>query len=206
MKKVTLKNGIEAKLDVWNYYELSDYILENQNLFNKISGFRSLGRSSLRYLNNLLNIREYSQCEDLSPLEIQKLEPGEELNRKFIYDRTYTRSIVAFDSKLIGILICDWINNGKPDFWRYHVHYVDVHVDYRNIDVATNMIKALDEADFLKSKILQTGMYSQDGHAFIKKHFDRLEAKNFALIDREFRIQALPLYPGKYSNNGELIS
>lgn len=118
---------------------------------------------------------EYSKAVGLSSLEQQF--PGGHSKEK------YHRAIVASEgSKTVGILVCQWVKFSF-DYWHYHVRYIDVLSEHKNRGVGTNLMKALNGADFIKEKIVLLSMLTKEGGQYIAHVAKReLKAKDYAVV------------------------
>jgi hypothetical protein len=199
----SLKGGLEAKLPIWRYPDIESYVeqehptYELNNMGDKaFSGWAYFGPSLAYDLEHtdMRNDYDTSDAQELSPLEIQT--PGGQGKKN------YHRAIVAtLGGEPIGITVCEW-TKFSSDYWNYHLRYIDVDETYKNQGVGTNMIRALDEADFLKGKILKTSMFSQEGHRFIRHVMQReLKAEDYAVIYDDYyggRPTAFGTYPSSH--------
>ena len=166
-----LKNGEEAKIEIWDYLQLKEYIEEEPPIYQKsnmdyaIEGFTLLRPFLTHRMEQERWDEVYVINDKLSEFEIQ--------DKQLIDKLAYTRSITAsVDNKLAGILICQW-GKWDQDFWHYHIRFVDVHEDYKNQGVATELFRQLDKSDFLKGRILKLGMLTVDGTEFLVDVIER---------------------------------
>jgi hypothetical protein len=182
MDKLYLKNGREAQISIWDFRQIEHFASQNlptydlNNMGDKsFVGFAYLGPSLPYDLKRVDPKHVYSEETDLSPLEIQ----AQTDLRKEEYHRAITASV---DQALVGILTCQWVKFHE-DFWHYHVRWIDVHEDYKNQRVGTNLVRALDDVEFVKGKILSLGMLSIEGTDHIARVIKRdLKARDYALV------------------------
>jgi len=202
MKKFVLKDGRKIDVDTWGFKRLKEYVSGlptcRKGMSSVLEGFAFFGPTPLYHLESFKD-EKYSEASNLSLLEIQQ--------DRTLPNQKYHRALVALhESVLCGIFLCDW--GKRPfDFWKYHTKHLDVHEDYRNLGVGTRLVKSLDQADFLESKILQIGTYTVDGENYIQKVMEReLKGKNYALIPEEYYDEILgpPLEAGVYDIEGKL--
>jgi len=201
-----LKDGREVTIDTWGYNQLKDFVKNSgvqvvQTGMNyHLDCFRYLGPSAMQSLESYNSRNYFNSSENLTKLELQ-----ENMN---LFDTDYHRALCIFDEDdLIGIIICEWINDSHYPFWCYHINFIDVHTEYKNLGVGTNLMKALDKANFLDSKVLQRGQSSEEGSLYISHVAEReLNAENYALIPWDYRLRIPPEDVGVYDSFGKLIS
>lgn len=200
MDEFTLKDGRPARLEVWNLEELEAYasqeleIEEHDNYEKRVyEGFKYFDPGLFYRMKEFDPAKDYSVEEELSPLE-EQLDPN-------LRNTGYHRAIVAFhEETLCGVLVCQWIKRGYS-FWHYHIQYVDVRKDYKNIGIGTALIRALDQSEFLKAKILLIGMFSEDGKKYMKQVIKReLKAENYARISEYYDSDTPPTDFGVYTS------
>ncbi len=178
MNKATLKDGTEATIEIWDNNQLEDWLNMGHETYTtegtlKIRGFEYLQLSEVRD-RRVSRGNIYSQENNLSPLEIQS-------ERKLEKD-AYDRSIVGLvDEELAGIWIFNWIKTWN--FWNYYSKFFDVRKDYKNNGLATILIKTLNQAEFIKGKIVQIGNYSPEGRKYLCHLINReMKAEDYARI------------------------
>lgn len=214
-RQVTLNNGEPIEISIIGFSELQKIVesLKSTNVKVKFlaefsrhqrefAGFTYLNTATIHDLKDFTY--EYRSARDLSPLEIQA-DSG-------LPNTEYHRAITATtQGNLVGILICEWIKypeRWNQTFWQYNIKFIDVHEDekWRKKGIATSLIKELDKADFLDSKILRVGIYSELGKEHIKKVIDReLKAEKYALIQHNYSLIRPPDTPGIYDYIGQAI-
>ena len=123
-----------------------------------------------------------------------------------LLDKEYHRFVVAsYDDEIIGILVSDWIKDLRYPFWSFRIGFIDVHNDYKELGVGTNIISALDKADFLDSKIVRIGNFSIEGELYILPVINKsLKAKNYALLFSNSGLKVPPNEVGVYDIYGNL--
>ncbi len=189
---VVLKDGREVKLDVWDHSKLEDYVSQVGEDLENYPGFRYFCYGSIMININGLNFYDYDEAENLSDLEIL----NEEKKSRTV---EYSKAVVAQsqDEKLVGIIYCHWQREIYKEFWRYFLRYLDIQKGFREVGLATQMLRFLDNADFLDQKILLLSKFEE---GFIAKTFMReLKAKNYSLIPPWINSYELPKKVGVYS-------
>lgn len=201
MNKVLLKDGRESKIDIWNFSQLEEYLSREDLPINKkdsrivndiwsvVEGFFYFRESLAREMKNFDHQNEYKN-ENLTPFEIQK-----QMNLPRVdYHKTI---VVSLNDSPIGILFCQWIKC-HGSFWQYHIRFIDVHRNYKNLGVGTNLVKTLDQSKFIKNKILAIGEFSEEGEEYMKHTLKReLKAKDYAIVYDNYFGQ-VPTKPGVY--------
>ena len=205
-----LKDGGKADIEVWGYKDLRDYVggqktrLDRETGHNLVGGFDFLGTEAV---GNITHRGERHYRGKFSRMEKQDLSG--------LKNEHYCRSVAAVSrGELLGILVCNWIrdNAGVQDgvpaeeklpFWRYYAEFLDVRGNCRNNGVGTGIIRFLDDADFLDSRILQLSKYVGDGTRFAMPVIGReLKAENYALIPHDYSVATPPAKPGIYDRIG----
>lgn len=202
MIRFELKDGREATIHTWNFQQLKKYVSKDlststNGMLRHFNGFRFLGPNTAYEMEILRVEIKYEKEKTLSPLEIQ---PDRSLPKE-----KYHKSLVALiDEEVCGIAICQWIKDSMP-FWRYHIKLIDVNEKFRNLGVGTNLVKALDKAVFLDSKIIQDGRYTEDGKKYIQKAVQReLKGERYAFIPNDYLLTSAPRKKGIYDAEGKL--
>jgi len=199
MDSFFLKNGLEAKIDIWDYHQLKEFTKQDLPTYKQNRELIFEGFSFLRpYLTYQMEKEwkdtVYTIGDHLSKFEIQ----DQQLLDKLAYTRSITASV---DDTLIGILLCQW-GKWHEDFWHYHIRFIDVHKDFRNQGVATELLKQFNDTEFLKGKILFMGLLTKDGHDYLKHVIEKeLKAEDYAIIFRDYSKPKIPDKSGIY--NGE---
>jgi GNAT superfamily N-acetyltransferase len=196
MDAFTLKDGRVARIAIWGIDEIAEFASRDiptydlNNMGDKaFLGFAYLGPSLPEDLRRVDPDHDYARASNLSPMEVQ---PDGGLPKE-MYHRMVTASV---DGKLAGIRVCQWTHFGR--FWSYHGRWVDVHEDYRNLGIGTGLVRAVDQADFLKDKILRIGMFSPLGGMYMKNVLQReLKALDYAVVYGDYDGPA-PQTPGVY--------
>ncbi|NOQ56113.1 MAG: GNAT family N-acetyltransferase [Nanohaloarchaea archaeon] len=133
-----------------------------------------------------------------------KLEFQEDLK---LLDVEYHKALCAFhDNNLIGIVLCQWRSGYSSEFWHYRLNFIDVHKDYRRLSVGTNLLKSLDNADFLDYKILKQSILCGDGIYILPVADRELKAKNYAFIPWTYGLRVPPEKVGVHDRSGNLKS
>mgnify|MGYP003998478119 FL=1 len=204
MSKVALKDGRKIEITQLDFSQLEELVSQDLPTCDinghdrSFEGFRYLGPHNTLDMEWLFEENKYEEETKLTPLE-DNARPLQ--NKEF-----YHRALAAYDDdQLAGILICQW-NKGRNDFWTYHIKFIDVHEDYKNLGVGTHLTKALDQANFLKGHILKRGISSDQGKAYIAHVMDReLKAKDYAVIPPRYGSMIAPISPGIYDTYGKKI-
>ena len=180
-----LINEVKVNIETWNFDQLENYVFRNVHLYedreNKtkvLKGFTYLG-----------------------PDEINDLKNSSKLDHKAV--------VALNEDSLIGIILCEWEDRvvDTPAFGRYRIRLIDINKHFRNQKVGSNLIKTLDQSDFIKSKILQRGVSSPDGWEYIRKVFDReLKGEDYILIPHDYLLETPPKKPGVYNKIGKLTA
>jgi len=196
---------MNIKYEIWNIHKLEEYIKNNKSEIiqkRRKEAFQGFHYFSPHLIPDIdrFNKEKYS-LNNLSALEIQN-----EFNSNPIF---YARFVVAIvNSKIVGIIACQWIKEDeyRLPFWRYHEKYVDIHENFRKLEIAKKLSGILDKSEFLKGHILQRSISSEMGIDFFKKKLDSyLKGKNYALIPANYSRTSPPTESGIYNSYGEKI-
>lgn len=186
MKEFVTRNNEKVQINIASYKKiehLSSQKLPTYDLNNMCDsafvGFAYFGPRLPFDLKKVDPDHDYSKETNLSLLEIQP--------QKNLKEENYHKAITAsVDQTLVGILVCQWVKFSN-DYWHYHTRYIDINKEYKNQRVGTNLIMALNQADFVKGKILYQGMLSVEGSAYIARVVKReLKAKDYALVFEDY--------------------
>lgn len=186
MKEFVTRDNEKVQLDIASYKkieQLSSQKLPTYNLNNMgdcaFVGFAYFGPTLPFDLKRVDPDHDYSKETKLSRLEIQP-------QRNFKKENYHKAIIASVDQTLVGILVCEWVKFSN-EYWHYYIRYIDIHKDHKNQSVGTNLIKTLDQSDFIKNKILYLGMLSEEGEKYIAPVIKReLKAKDYALVFEDY--------------------
>jgi len=113
-----------------------------------------------------------------------------------------SKTLVALEDTIVGVLVFEW--RTRP-FGRYYVNTIDIEKNHKNQKIGTTLIKTLDDAEFLKGKILQLGHYSEEGDKYIRHVFENeLMAKDYALISGTYHSRK-PKGTGIFADDGDRL-
>lgn len=186
MHKIILKNNQEAVIDTWSFYKLEDYVSQDLPVSKTLSRGRVVFQGFTFLRPNLAwEVRRYDQEHDYSKeKQLSPLENHLDINKP---REDYHKAIIAKqDESLIGILLCQWVKS-PGGFWRYHIRLLDVHEDHKNQGVASNLVRELNQADFIKGKILQRGESTIEGQMHLTKLMKHeLKAQDYAVIPPDY--------------------
>lgn len=213
MENIILKDGTEANIEIWNYKDLDIYVSSQKMKsdekwkYHHVKGFRYL--SEIAVQNLLYRGEPFFNGKNVSEMEKQDISRLPKEN--------YTRALAALcDEELIGIMVCNWVRDNNCEksrylginqlpFWRYFVEFLNVHEDYHNKGVGSELIKKLDDSKFLNNKILQLSIYNEDGDRFARPIIEKkLNARKYALIPHNYSVDLPPTKPGVYDRLGNL--
>ena len=170
-------------LQAWNNEQLSAYIgTKKLRARERVPGFKILCADTVMGRDHVFQCDPYSQTTSLSHLEMQ---PDTTLS-----NGAYDRHLVALDAgQLIGIVAFAWTNalpqSSDQTFWRNYLRFIEVRRTERREGIATTMIDALDELEFIQGKVLQLSGYTKQGKRIVKPKIQAsLKAQNYAVISR----------------------
>lgn len=199
-----LKDGRTARIEIWNVSQLEKYVEEHVPDYphrpRSVEGFIYFCPDSIQRLLDppRYEYEKYEHATFRSPLEQQ---PEPRMPRQ-----AYHRAVVALrDQEVIGIILCKWVSYNN--YWRYSLNYIDVHKDHKNKGVGTHLMRALDQAPFLKGKIIQRTLQSGEGKKWISHVVEReLHTRDYALLPYFYDpVFGPPMEPGLYNGEGKRI-
>jgi ribosomal protein S18 acetylase RimI-like enzyme len=204
MENFILKDGTRAVMETWNYDDIETYVNDKELVSTlewnteHVKGFHFLHPRSISWIKKINGKYQYSKAMEISPMEMQE--------DRSLSNEDYTKSVVVLqDDSLIGILICQWINEYHP-FWRYHTKFMDVHDNYQKKGIGRAMVRYLNKSYFLNNKILEIGGFHDDVVGFLPNVFDEeMKGKQYAFIPRDYKPYVPPTKPGVYDNMGKKI-
>ena len=173
-----LKSGKSAHIEIWHTDKLKQFLDgcygDNKG---KIQGFHYLDKNNATDFT-IRKEPEYVDAADLSDLEKQEIMGLSNWN----YHKTLA---TICEGELAGVWLFRW-RSCYGEFWRYHSRFLDVKDKFKNQGVATAMIKALHQADFIQGRIVVCGDFTLEADKYIKNLVAReLTAKNYALVSKD---------------------
>ncbi|MFH1589337.1 MAG: GNAT family N-acetyltransferase [archaeon] len=189
----------QIKIDIWKPEKIINYVsqdLPTHNKFNnRVIQFKGFSYFSPELEYDILNFdlnNKYEQETDLSPLEIQ--------TKQNFQKKDYVKAIVATKNKsVVGFLLTRWAKF-YHNYWFNQVTYIDVHKDFQNQGIGTELMKTLNSVDFAKNKILYIGMLSDDGEKYMRPVIEKeLKAKDYALVYEDY-VGSIPTTFGVYKD------
>lgn len=185
MKEFNLKTGTPGVIETWKMDQIKKYISQEHQTrdINNMGdqsfvGFAFFGPNFYR--------------------DLQRVDPDNNYFRREVNHRAV---VAKADSQAVGIIALQWVKFYMP-FWHYHIRWIDVHQDYKNQGVGTNLVRYLNKADFIKGKVLFLSMLTREGQMYIAKVMKKeLLAKDYVLIFEDnipSRPKKYGIYGGKY--------
>ena len=183
---VTLKDGMQARIKTWDLEDIRSFTRDNLDAvivrnggLHVYEGFRFLRPSLPAEIERTDPRNRYEEELYISPLEHQEDGSGPKEN----YHRALAGTI---DGTVVGVFLCQWAKFSSG-FWHYHARFLDVHEDHKNKGIGTVLVKALDQSDFIKGKILYIGRYSEEGREHIEHVIDReMSGEDYALVHHDY--------------------
>lgn len=166
MKEFLLKNGASAQIDTWGFNRIKDYVSRN---------------IPTRNLNNMGD-KSFVGFAFFGPRLASDLERVDPYNNYPNRTDDHAAVVATVEEEAIGLIVIQWVKFGLP-FWHYHIRWIDVRQDYKNRGVGTNLVKYLNEEEFIKGKVLLLSMLTKEGETYIAKTMkDELKAKDYTLV------------------------
>ncbi len=192
LKTVRLRDGSDVEVGLFDLEELQDQLDDVTVRSNKsnFDGFSYFNPNTILNLNseNLYRGPEFDTVDD---------------------ERKYHKFVAVRDELdlLAGIGVLKWRNpDPMSPFPRYCMNLVETRTDMRAKGVATSIYKKIDESDFLKGEIFQTGVRTNAFNKFLRpKVCDLLNAEEYVLIPEDYELDAPPKEPGKYNKFGDKV-
>jgi|GEM_PF-5785105 len=196
-----LKDGRPLEIRTWNFGNLERFVASSywpshyrNHSWRIYDGFTFFGPDAAVNLRMHDPDNQYRVNPLLSPLERQEWT---------LPKTSYHRALVAsLDGQPVGILLCEWLKCYNP-YWSYHLNYIDVREDTKNLGIGTSLLRKLDRSRFLKRKILRVGWATEEGRKHIMPVVEReLRAREYALV-HDGHFGDTPLAPGIYRKTSE---
>ncbi len=181
MKEFCLKNGTPAQIDTWNLDRIKEYISRE---------------IPIRDLNNMgdKSFIGYAFFGPQLASDLMRVDPDNNYSQRF---QNHRAVVAMVGEEAIGLIVSQWVKFSVP-FWHYHIRWIDVHKDYKNQGVGTNLTRYLNDADFLKGNVLLLSMLTKEGSLYIAKVMKKeLKAKDYTLVFED-RIPKIINRYGKY--------
>ena len=187
----------EYTIEQWDYNQLAEYLAQDHLLDEEkdgkvLKGFMYLRQELPSRFENQDPYHNYCSIthKDLTVMEIMRI-----LHKR--REQYHHALITKRQHDVVGALIAQWVKFHE-EFWHYHIRFVDVREDCRNQGIATKLLRTLNEADFLKQKILYMGMLSVDGERYLRHIVHReMKARDYALVFEDY-IGPTPITSGIY--------
>lgn len=166
MKEFNLKNGTPAQIDTWNFDQIKDYVDR---------------KIPTRNVNNM-DDKSFVGFAFFGPhlaSDLMRVDPDNNYPQRF---ESHKAVVATVENEAIGLIVTQWVKFSLP-FWHYHIRWIDVHKDYKNQTVGTNLTKYLNDEEFVKGKVIFLSMLTQEGGMYIAGVMKKeLKAKDYTLV------------------------
>ena len=199
--KFTLRDGRTATVQDLSFAQFSDRMTdfprwrESPGCFWFYEGFKILSPGGLELPS--YNDEKYDR-KNAGPMELQP----EELSKNDCH-----RIIATYvEDELAGTAMVRWVKGYSP-MWHYSLSFVETHTRFRNQGIGRALLRAIDNSQFLDSKILQLTHFEPLGREHLTRAVsEELRAKNYALLPVNYDWDTTPQCAGKYDVRGNILS